>query len=230
MRGVIAVCGLFGFLALATWHVRPVLVWHLDVGPRLEGHANAARMEVETRTSVSEPPTDWTRLEVDNLTLHVPILAEYLERCETCIGECRLEIEGGAITVYEPRIPETYEEALDTVAPDAGEISLARPAWRNWATIEALTEIVENENNPMGALRFDTPKSRGVVIVLPAAAYRRYVIYAYSPEGDPARVVRIATSREADVMRVLESLAVSSGDSIGADGARVSRCTQPAPR
>ena len=94
MRGVIAVCGLFGLLALATWHVRPVLVWHLDVVPRLEGHANAARMEVETRTSVSEPPTDWTRLEVDNLTLHVPILAEYLERCETCIGECRLEIEG----------------------------------------------------------------------------------------------------------------------------------------
>jgi hypothetical protein len=228
MRGVFAICGLLGLLALATWHLHPVLAWELDVGPRLEAHANAPQMRVETHTSVSEPPADWTRLEVDNLTLYVPIQAEHLERCETCTGECRMKIEGGAIIVYEPHVPETYEEALDSVAPDPREISITRPAWRNWATIEALTEIVENENRKMTALRFHTPSSRGVVIVLPPGARQRYVIYAYSPAGEPARVVRITTSREADVMRVLESLVVS-GDGIGADGARVSRCTAPAP-
>jgi hypothetical protein len=229
MRSVLAICGVFGLLALGAWHFHPVLAWHLDVGPRLEGHPNAAAMKVETFRSVSKPPADWTRLEVENLTLHVPILAEQLENCATCTGECRLEIQDGVMTVYEPRVPETYEEALDTSAPDPSEITVTRPAWRNWATLEALTQIVENENRPMRSLRFDTPSSRGVVLILPAGDYQRYIIYAYSPEGEPARVVRITTSRVADVMRVLESLEVSSGDGIGADGAPLSRCTPSAP-
>jgi hypothetical protein len=218
-RGILA-AGL-ALLGLAIWQLQPILSWHWRIAPELRGHANAARLNVETVTEFP-PAGDWPLLQVDELTLRAPILSEERSRCAECGERCWMRLEGGTIAIFDAPPPESYLEVLNLLAPDEDDISLGRSPARNWDAIDALAARVGLTGEPPETFRFRTSGAQGVVSRFVTETANRFVIYGYAPsDGTPARVVGVTGPDEDLLRRVLGSLEVRAG-AAGSVGVR--RC------
>ncbi|MFQ5418478.1 MAG: hypothetical protein ACE5FL_15735 [Myxococcota bacterium] len=208
-RIAVLLLGLAAFTAFAL-HLRPLAVWRFNVAPQLAEEPNALRMNVDTVDEFPAAPADWTTLAVDDFQLKAPIVGDQLVHCTECAAGCALHIDGGKLAVFDRAMAESYREALDRFAPDEDDLSLFRSAARNWRSIHALVGRVHSTSALPESFRFAAPGSHGVVTVHTQHDTQRYVVYAYSPMGRPARVLVLSGLSRRDLHRALGSLAFAS--------------------
>lgn len=205
-------------LAAGLWYLRPVLTWHYSARPQLRAHPNAARLNVETVTQFTPVGDDWPELRVDNLRIRAPIRIDERSRCAECGDRCVLQLEAGTLAIFDLPPPESYEEVVNLIAPDEDDISPRRAPGRNWDSIDALAARVGLAGEPPKTFRFRTQGARGVVSSFDVDSSHRFVIYAYSPAGDPTRVVGVTGASRALLVRMLGSLAVGAASDAPAAG------------
>jgi hypothetical protein len=203
---------LLGLVALAglALHVRPLAVWRFTVAPKLADEPNSWRLHVDTVDQFPAAPDSWATLTVDDFRLKAPIARDQLTNCEACAARCVLRVDGGKLAVFDRTVSESYSEALDNFAPDVRDLSLLRSAARNWHSIHALVDRVQFASSLPESFRFAAPASRGVVTIHAQRDIPRYVIYAYSPVGRPARVLVLSGLSRDDLHRTLGTLRFTS--------------------
>jgi len=199
-------------LALA-WHASPVLLWHLHFAEALSAEGPGERLSSETRRVPSTPRGDWAELSVGNLRAHLPLAPMEEAGCVRCADRCRLALAGGGtFAVFDSPLPESWPEARDRFAPDAGDVSLLRSHAANWRTIDALADRVRNRATPPRSFRYEAEASHGIVTVFRVAGVERRVVYAYGADGAQARVLGIVNTPAETFDRILGSFAVEAGD------------------
>lgn len=204
---MIALLGLLGL-----WHASPWLLWHLRFEGELAELGDASRMHSESWSALPSAPPEWPLLVSGDLSLRAPFAREALPACGRCATQCRLPLDNrGTLGVFDERSSETYTEALDRYAPDAGDVSLWRTVASNWRTIDALADRVRALTTPTDTFRFESPGSRGVVTAFRVANVPRYVVYAYARDGTAARIVGVAGLERDRFEGVLGSLVVEPG-------------------
>ena len=178
---------------VAAWHASPVALWHGRFAAQLAREGDAARLRSPTWSALPPPPRAWAELRIGAIALRAPLALEALPACGRCAGACRLPLDNrGTLAILDEPPPAGHGEVYDQFAPDAGDISLARPVWRNWRTIDALTDRVRSGSVPTRSFRFEAAESRGVVSQYRVDGVDRWVIYPYSRGGTAARVVGVA--------------------------------------
>lgn len=196
------------FSLLMGWYLRPVLVWRFTVEPTLEAHANATRLHARTLTEFAAPSIDWPRITVGNFSIHAPISPDQIDGCETCADHCLLAIEQGTLAIFRAAPEESFEEAIALWAPDARDISWRRSRSHNWRTIESMMNRVESDIEPQRSFRFRARKSKGVATISLSGDQIRLVIYAYSLDGAPTRLIGLTGTAIDLLYRALGSLEV----------------------
>jgi hypothetical protein len=190
------------------WYLRPVLIWRFTVEPSLEAHANAKRLHAETVADFAAPSTDWPRIAVANFSLHAPISADQIPLCKTCADHCVLAIERGTLAVFRDVPEESFEASTALWAPGPDAISWRRSRSHNWHAIQSLIDRVESKVDPPRSFRFRTPASKGVATISAAGDRIRLIIYAYSLDGTPTRLIGLTGTEIELLYRVLGSLEV----------------------
>jgi len=201
------------FSLVVGWYLRPVLVWHFTVEPTLEAHANATRLHAKTLTDFETPSIDWPQITVANFSIRAPISSGQSHLCETCADHCLLAIEQGTLAIFRAVPEESFEDAIALWAPDAQDISWRRSRPHNWRTIESLMNRVESDTEPPRSFRFRTRESKGVATIKAVGDRIRLVIYAYSLDGMPARLIGLTGTRIDLLYRALGSLEVHAATS-----------------
>ena len=201
------------FSLLMGWYVRPVLVWRFTVEPTLEAHANATRLHARTLTEFAAPSIDWPRITVGNFSIHAPISSDQIDSCETCADHCVLAIEQGTLAIFQAAPEESFEEAIALWAPDAQDISWRRLRSDNWRTIVSLMNRVESNIEPPRSFRFRSRGSKGVATISASGDRSRLVIYAFSLDGAPTRLIGLTGTAIDLLYRTLGSLEVHSATS-----------------
>jgi len=179
-----------GTALVALWHSSPVVLWHLRLEDQLRGQGDGTRV----RSRLEEPQPGggggWSEIVTGELELRAPLAAGEHTRCGECAVRCLLRLAGGGtLAIFDTPPPESYREALDLFAPDAGDLSLLRSVAGNWRTIDALTDRVRVRPPPPPSFRYVGDGSRGVVTEFAVAGTPRYVVYAYGRDDRPARVL-----------------------------------------
>jgi len=207
------------------WHLRPSVIWHFWISPRLHDQGHSALLHQKSLSSFRSPSPGWPRLAVDNLSISAPILRDQSHLCKACSDRCLLEIDGGTLAIFGEAPLESYGEVLDLFAPDESDISIFRSAGRNWRSIRALTNRVANGENLPDAFRFLTSESKGIVSSIPRGELNRLVVYAYSHSGNPTRVIGLTGSDIGNLHRILGSLKVEPARAKGAGHPMMSDCS-----
>lgn len=191
------------------WQALPVALWHGRFASKLAAEGDAERLHAMRWTSLPRPSPAWAELVAGTIALRAPLAAEALPACGRCATTCRLPLDNrGTLAVLDDQPPGSYDEALDRFAPDAGDISLLRSVASNWRTIDALTDRMRAALTPSETYRFAGRGSRGVVMAFHADGVRRYVVYAYPPDGDAGRVIGVTGLERARFEGVLGGLQV----------------------
>jgi hypothetical protein len=208
----------FALSALALWYLRPVLIWRFTVRPRLEAHANATRLHATTLTDFEAPEIDWSRIAVGNFSIRAPLVSVHDPLCSACSDHCVLAIEQGTLAIFRALPDESFEEAIALWAPDARDISWRRPRSDNWRTLESLADRVVSDIEPTRSIRFLTPRSKGVATISAIGDRNRLIVYAYSVDGTPARILGLTGTAMGPLYRALGSLEVDAAGLGAADG------------
>jgi hypothetical protein len=184
---------LAAFASLAAlWHASPVALWHCCFASQLAEEGDATRLHTVTWSGLPRPSRDWVLLRSGAITLRAPLAAEALPACGRCDVACRLPLDNrGTLALFDEGLPSEYELVFDRHAPDARDLSLLRSVNRNWRTIDALTDRARARSAPPQSFRFETARSRGVVTQFRVDDVTRYVVYAYSRQGSPARLIGV---------------------------------------
>jgi len=194
------------------WHALPVVLWHGRFASKLAAEGGAERLHAVRWTSLPRPSPAWAELFAGTIALRAPLAAEALPACGRCATACRLPLDNrGTLAVLDEEAPASYDEALDRFAPDAGDISLLRSVTSNWRTIDALTDRMRGALIPSEAFRYAGSGSRGVVMAFHADGVRRYVVYAYPPDGGAGRVIGVVGLERARFEGLLGGLHVQPG-------------------
>ncbi len=201
------VATLFGLAAL--WHALPVALWHARFADQLAREGDATRLHTVTWTGLPLPARDWPALRTGALTVHAPLADVAMPACARCDANCRLPLDNrGTLAVFDEGLPADYAVVFDRHAPDARDISLWRSVGRNWQTIDALTDRARARSTPPHSFRFEAGGARGVVTQFDVDGVTRYVVYAYSREGVPARLIGVTGLHRDRFEGVLGSLAI----------------------
>ncbi len=211
-RQVMIATGLVFALGIGALHLRPLLVWKLQLEPSLAAEPRADRLVVETLGEFPEAPERWARLRAGNLTLRLPLLQDEASACEACRESCVLLFASGTVTVLGERAPARLDEARTNFTPDPQELSPWRWSWENWRTLDALEARVRSGDAAPDAFRFDNGRSHGVVTVHLGGTDARVLVYAYADDGSPARVLGFTGVDRSDAETVLGTLEVAAGD------------------
>jgi hypothetical protein len=193
-------------VAAALWHARPVLVWHITVAPELRVSPRADRLHVPTLEDFPEVPADWGRFELAGFSLRAPIREDRAQACAPCAKTCALELSRGRLTLFDSSLPESYDAALAQFAPSADDVSIFRSSANNWRTIESLASRVSVRNDLPETFRFRAAASQGIVSRFESLGKERFVIYAYTLEGRPARVLALSRTGASRVHQILGGL------------------------
>lgn len=204
--------------ALVLWYLRPVLIWRFTTRPMLEAHANATRLHATTLTEFDAPEVDWSRITVGNFSIHAPLVSVHDPLCSTCSDHCVLATEQGTLAIFRAVPDESFEEAIALWAPDARDISWRRTRSENWRTLESLIDRVISDIEPTRSFRFLTPKSKGVATISAAGDRSRLIVYAYSVDGVPTRILGLTGTAISPLYRALGSLEVDTANPSAADG------------
>jgi len=209
-------------------HALPLLLWHLRFEQQLAALGHPERLHTERWGDLPRAPVGWTGLRVDNLILHIPLAENQRQRCRECATRCLLRLEeSGTLAVFNAPPDREYGDALDHLAPDAGDLSLLRSVARNWQTIDALTDRARGRNEPPKSFRFETVAAKGIVTAFRVEETDRYVVHPYAPSGEPARVFGVAGvdrptfERVLGGARVVAAAADGSGEGTSECGASV---------
>jgi pimeloyl-ACP methyl ester carboxylesterase len=198
-------------LAALVIHALPLLLWHLSFERELGALGHPERLHAVTRSGLPPAPAEWIELRVDNFSLRAPLAENQRMRCGECASHCLLRFENtGTLAVFDGPPEWSYGDALDRFAPDAGDLSLMRTVSRNWQTIDALTDRARIEGDVPASFRFATPTSAGVVTAFRVQNVPRFVVYAYAPSGEAARVIGIAGVEQSTLEQILGSLRIAS--------------------
>lgn len=182
----------------------PLLLWHLRFERQLGALGHPERLRAERWADLSPAPAGWTTLRVDNLALRIPLPENERVRCRECATRCVLRLEeSGTLGIFDAPENQGYDDLLDYLAPDSGDLSLLRSIARNWQTIDALTDRARNRSEPPASFRFETRTAKGVVTAFHVNGVHRFVVHAFSPSGEPARVFGLAGIDRPTFERVL---------------------------
>ncbi len=211
-RQAIVVAGLVFAFGVGGLHLRPLMVWKLQLEPSLSAEPRADRLVVETLREFPAAPETWPRLRAGPLTLRLPLLQDEASACEACRESCVLQFASGTVAVLGERAPATVTEARTNFTPDPQDLSPWRWSWENWRTLDALEARVRSGDSAPDAFRFDNGRSHGVVTVHLSGPQARVLVYAYADDGSPARVLGFTGVDRNDAETVLGTLAVAAGD------------------
>jgi len=202
---------LAGALLALLLHALPLLLWHLQFERELAALGHPERLHAQTRDIPPQQPEAWTELRVDNFSLRAPLAANQRVRCAECALRCLLRLESaGSLVIFDAPTDESYENALDRFAPDADDLSLLRSVARNWQTIDAITDRARNSTEVVKSFRFTTPTAKGIVSEFRVENVSRFVVYAYAPSGESARMIGLAGIDLATLERLLGSLRIDA--------------------
>ena len=207
---IIALLGAAAVVALLI-HALPLLLWHMSFERELEALGHPERLRTVTKSDLPTAPAEWTELRVDNFSLRAPLGKNQRMRCGECASHCLLRLEDtGTLAIFDAPPDHAYGDALDRFAPDAGDLSLMRTVARNWQTIDALTDRARVSGQVPESFRFATPTAVGVVTAFRVQGVPRFVVYAYAPSGEPARVIGISGVDRPMLEQILGSLRIAS--------------------
>jgi hypothetical protein len=205
-----ALAALGTLIALAAaWQAMPVALWHARFADQLAREGDATRLHTVTWTALPRPARDWPVLRSGAITIHAPLADVAMSACGRCDGACRLPLDNrGTLAVFDEGLPADYAVVFDRHAPDARDISLWRSVQRNWQTIDALTDRARAQSAPPHSFRFEGRGARGVVTQFDVDGTTRYVVYAYSRDGAPTRLIGVSGLRRERFEGVLGSLQI----------------------
>lgn len=187
----------------------PVALWHARFADQLAREGDATRLHTVTWAALPRPSRDWPVLRSGALTIHAPLADVAMAACGRCDGVCRLPLDNrGTLALFDEGLPADYAVVFDHHAPDARDISLWRSVHRNWQTIDALADRTRALSPPPRSFRFEGRGARGVVTQFDVDGVTRYVVYAYSRGGAPARLIGVAGLRRERFEGVLGSLQI----------------------
>ena len=156
---------------------------------------------------------NWRQITVGNFSIRAPISSEQSHICETCADHCLLAIEQGTLAIFRAAPEESFEDAIALWAPDAQDISWRRSRPHKWRTIKSLVNRVESNAEPPRSFRFRTRRSKGVATISAVGNRTRLVIYAYSLDGTPTRLIGLTGTAIDLLYRTLGSLEVHAATS-----------------
>jgi len=197
--------------AASLLHLRPLILWSLQIEPALRAEPHAERLRVSKRESFAASPGDWVSLRVGDLRLAAPIPVASLGACEACIDHCLLSLENGTLAVLPDRAPDSFQEMLDTFGPDERDLSPLRSRQANWATIDAIVGRVLSSSPVPDAFRFEAPGSKGLVTRATRFETEAFVVYPYSHAGEALRVIGVAGLGAEDALRIIGSIVGPTG-------------------
>jgi hypothetical protein len=197
-------------------HLRPLILWALEIEPALRLEAHAERLHVPTLVAFAAPPQDWVSLRIGNLSLEAPIPDAARDTCQHCIEHCLLQLESGTLAILPDRSPESYQEVLDTFGPDEQDLSPLRSAGSNWITIESIAARVVSTSPIPDSFRFEAPGSKGLATLLIGASRQTFVVYPYSHSGSAQRVIGMTGVERTDARRIIGSIVATSNEALEA--------------
>ena len=152
-------------------------------------------------------------------------------RCGECASHCLLRLEDtGTLVIFDAPPDQGYGDSLDQFAPDADDISLMRTVARNWQTIDALTDRARVSSEVPKSFRFATPTAVGIVTSFRVQGVPRFVVYAYAPSGEAARVIGITGVEQTTLDQILGGLRIASvAPAPGGSESVTSECGSGAP-
>jgi pimeloyl-ACP methyl ester carboxylesterase len=213
-------------LAALLIHALPLLLWHFSFERELEALGHPERLRAVTRSNLPTAPAEWIELRVDNFSLRAPLGENQHMRCGECASHCLLRFEDtGTLAIFDAPPDQGYGDALDRFAPDSRDLSLMRSVARNWQTIDALTDRARVSGEVPESFRFTTPTAVGVVTAFRVQGVPRFVVYAYAPSGEAARVIGIAGVEQPTLEQILGGLRIASvAPAAGGSGPITSEC------
>jgi len=198
-QGLALVVVAFLMVQLSVW-----LSWVFSIRPDLEATARADRLRVSVVSPLPLPEDErWPQLVGPGIVLRVPPAPRPLPACD---AGCRFDLELGVLTVFDRGPEQSVSRLHDLLVPDAGDVRLLRPFWKNWRTITALARRVEISDHGLDSARFRTRWVHGVVTHLRNQQVDRFVIYAFDAAGHSAPTVALSRVAEDTMRRVLGSL------------------------
>lgn len=201
-NGLVGLCIAAAALALL-YQARPILVYHASVAPLVAVNPAA---EAGVLTEIATPP-GWSTVRVANLSIAAPLEPSGAARCASCASHCVLPTGDGTLAIFDSVPPETLDEALDGLAPRVDDLSLWRARSRNWQTLASLARRAGTPS-AQETFRFETRRARGIVKRHRRDEEDHFVVYAYSAEAAPTRMIGLTSISRADLSRVIGSLEV----------------------
>jgi hypothetical protein len=215
-------------LAICALHLRPLILWSLQIAPELRGADNAERLYVPRVVSFPVPASSWVVLRVGDLSLKAAIPLDERGACEYCAEHCLIPLERGKLAILPERAPESYRDALDTFGPDERDLSPFRSTAANWSTIESLAARVRSASRLPESFRFETGASKGIVTVHQSRRGSTFVIYPYALDGTAQRAIGLTGQLDLDAQRIIGSIATtSSGKTESSEQLSSSDCRAP---
>jgi hypothetical protein len=210
----------------AALHLRPLILWALEIAPALRGEPHADRLRVATVNSFPPPRDEWVLLDAGALSVTAPIATHQFDACGRCADHCLLKLEGGGTLAILPDWPPgRYADALDAFGPDERDLSPLRSARANWSTIETLAARVRNPSALPEVVRFDTGATRGIVTVHRVPLGQSHVVYAYTHAGVALRVIGVTGIDPTEARRVIGSIRAKPRPPGPSETGRFGRCT-----